>query len=165
MYRLNWKWGETSPICARVSSETEVHAGDLLWLDEDGKAKPASEFPKSDDLVSTQSAFSLKFLGIAMQSSPSGKESAIRTATTGTFEFSEETQDGIPETLGTYVGANLNPAQTHLQRSSVVAVSSAKCAFGRIVHLENVPTGKAFVAIVSTVIRGGVPGSDPHHVV
>ncbi|MBQ4143322.1 MAG: hypothetical protein IJD43_07610 [Thermoguttaceae bacterium] len=165
MYRLNWKWGETSPICARVSAETDVHAGDLLWLDSDGMAKPASEFPKSTDLAGTQAAFSLKFLGIAMQSSPLGKESAIRTATTGTFEFDDETQDGVQEILGTYVGANLNAAQTHLQRSSVVAVSSAKCAFGRIVHLENVPVGKVFAAIVSTVIRGGVPGSDPHHAV
>ena len=98
-----------------------------------------------------------------MQASPAGAPSPIRVATCGTFEFTDDTAAGESEVLGTYVSADLNSAETYLQNRAVIKVSGAKTAIGRIVHLENVPAGKAYVAILSTIIKGGVAGSDPSH--
>ena len=162
MNHLNWKWGETCPVSAPVAPATVIEIGDLLYLDS-GKALPASSFAKSTDLAGTQAAFTPKFLGVAMQASPAGATSPIRVATCGTFEFTDDTSAGETEVLGTYVSADLNAAATHLQNRAVIKVSGAKTAIGRIVHLENVPAGKAYIAILSTIIKGGVAGSDPSH--
>lgn len=161
--RMNWKWGDTTPICAKPLASAEIHIGDLLWLDTDGNAQPASTFAKNTDLSGTQTTFTQKFLGIAMQTSPVGVANPIRVATTGTFEFSDDTASSVTETLGTFVGPNLNTASTALKTDSVIAVTSSMNGIGRIVHLENVPAGKAYVAILSTVINGGLPASDPSH--
>ncbi len=160
---LNWKWGETSPVSVEVASSTAVEVGDLLWLNTDGKAQPASAYAKATDLTGTQNAFALKFLGVAMQSNPASMEGRIRVATTGTFEFNDDTSDASAEKLGTYMGPNLNSAATYLKSDALISVASAKYAVGRIVHLENVPSGKAYIAIRSTVLHGGVAGSDPTH--
>lgn len=160
---LNWKWGETCPISAKVASSIAVRIGDLLWLDSDGYAQPASTFAKATDLAGTQASFAQSFLGIAMQASPSGTASSIRVATTGTFEFSDDTASTVTELLGTFVGPNLNSAETYLKSDAVVTVASARIAIARIVHQENVPAGKAYVSILSTVMNGGVPASDPLH--
>lgn len=160
---LNWKWGETCPVSVEIASATEVQVGDLLWLDTNGQAQPASAFAKDTDLAGTQGAFSQKFLGVAMQASPAATVSRIRVATTGTFEFSDDTSDASAEKLGTYMGANLNTAATYLKRDSLISVATAKLAVGRIIHQENIPAGKAYIAIRSTIMHGGIPGSDPTH--
>jgi len=162
MNHLNWKWGETCPVSAPVASATVIEIGDLVYLDA-GKAIPASSFAKSTDLAGTQAAFAPKFLGVAMQSSPSGMTYPIRVATCGTFEFTDDTASSETETLGTYMSVNLNSAGTYLQNRAVIKVTGALTAIGRIVHQENVPAGKAYVAILSTIIKGGVAGSDPTH--
>ncbi len=163
MIEYNWKWGETCPICVRAAEDSEIKIGDLLWLDSDGKAQSASTFSKSETLAETQKAFTLDFLGVAMQASPAGRKGTIRAATCGTFEFDDETSGDVAQHIGSFVGINLNSHEERLDPKSVITVDSSLKAIGRIVHQENVPAGKAYVAIVSTVLKGGVPGSDPKH--
>ena len=163
MKDFNWKWGETCPICVRAAEDSEIRIGDLLWLDPDGKAQSASSFAKSGDLAETQKAFTLDFLGIAMQASPVGWMETIRVATCGTFEFDDETPSDVTQRIGTFVGPSFNTLEEKLESKAIITVDSARKAIGRIVHQENVPAGKAYVAIISTVLTGGVPGSDPKH--
>ena len=65
--------------------------------------------------------------------------------------------------FGTFVGPSFNTLEEKLESKAIITVDSARKAIGRIVHQENVPAGKAYVAIISTVLKGGVPGSDPKH--
>lgn len=163
MTEFNWKWGETCPICVRSDEATEIRIGDLLWLDSNGKAQSASTFLKSESQEKTQKAFTSDFLGVAMQASPAGWNGTIRVATCGTFEFQDETSGEVTQRIGSFVGPILNSTEERLEPKSVVTVDSSLKAIGRIVHQENVPQGKAYVAIISTVLKGGVPGSDPKH--
>ena len=159
--KMRWKWGETSPITAEVASTVVIQTGDLLWIDTNNQARPASDFAKNTSLAQTQEDFAEVFLGIAMESSPAGTSGYIRVATTGTFELDDTTDSSLA--LGNYVGPVLNSASTYLQRSEVAKVTPSYQAIGRVCHTEKVPTDVAFVAIISTVLRGGVAGSDPKH--
>ncbi|MDO5112851.1 MAG: hypothetical protein Q4E67_00590 [Planctomycetia bacterium] len=159
--KMRWKWGETSPITAEVASSVVIHAGDLLWMDTNNQARPASDFAYDTSLTKTQEKFAEVFLGIAMENSPAGTSGYIRIATTGTFELDDTTDTSVA--LGNYVAPVLNSAGTYLERSAVAKVTASYQAIGRICHTEKVPESVVFVAIISTILRGGVAGSDPKH--
>lgn len=161
--KMRWKWGETNPITEPTASSTVINAGDLLWRNStSGKVEPASTFAKDTDLATTQAAFAAAFVGVAMQASPAGTAGYIRVATTGVFEFTDSTTSPS-HSCGAYVGANLNAATTYLEDTKVISVAKSYLAIGRIAHVESVPSGKAFVEICSTTMRGGVAASDPEH--
>ncbi|MDO4570325.1 MAG: hypothetical protein Q4D38_08080 [Planctomycetia bacterium] len=158
---FNWKWGDTCPITIQASKNDVIHAGDLIWMNTSNKGAPASAFAYDTSESKTQENFVSKFLGVAMQDSGAGDERFIRVATTGTFEFDDVSADISAQNLGTFMGPVLNSDDSYLENRSLAVVTGSRLAIGRITHTESVPTGKALVAIISTVMRGGAAGSDP----
>ena len=163
--KLRWQWGETAPILVSVDSNTVIHQGDLLWKNSSGKAEPASTFAYDTSLAKTQEEFAKVFFGVAMQESPAGTALPSRVATLGTFLFDDSTATPANETIGDYMGAVANSASTYLENTKLVSVSYSYLAVARVANLESNPSGSALVSVVSTVMHGGVSGSDPQHVV
>jgi hypothetical protein len=58
-------------VTCAVDSGTVIAVGDLVWLDTDD-VKPASAFTWTSDLATTQAAFALKFLGVALDAHTAG---------------------------------------------------------------------------------------------
>ena len=163
--KLRWQWGETQPILVPAAASTVIHQGDLLWKNSSGKAEPASTFAYDTSLAKTQKEFAKVFLGVAMQESPSGTALAIRVATLGTFVFDDSTETPSNETIGCYMGAVANSDNTYLESTKLISVANSYLAIARVANLESNPAGTALVSISSTVMHGGVPGSDPLHTV
>lgn len=76
MNRLRFRSGQVHLRKTRVDANSVIAAGDLVWLDGDD-AKPASDFPWTTDLATTQAAFAEKFLGVAHQQSAAGQTDPI----------------------------------------------------------------------------------------
>lgn len=72
MNKLRFRSGQVQLRKVRVEAATAIEAGDLIWLDGDS-AKPASEFPWTTNLTTTQSNFAAQFLGVAHQPSRQGE--------------------------------------------------------------------------------------------
>ena len=155
--KMRWRYGDTNPVVAAVDSDTAIEIGDLVLQDTDD-AKPASGFPWTTNLATTQDAFDDKFLGVAMQRSRAGDTAPIRVATTGVFEF--DCPSGTFE-LGDQVGANANVAGNGLVNQQVVKVALSKYAVGRVAKRQPVATTSVLVDIRSTVMTGGVEGGSP----
>ncbi|MDO4629228.1 MAG: hypothetical protein Q4C70_08610 [Planctomycetia bacterium] len=164
--RLNWKWGDTSPIAVTPAPGARIHIGDLLWLDETGKCWPASEYPR-EETADTRRGFARRFIGVAMQESKAGRVNPIRVATAGTFEFSLE---GVtaPLILGMHVapafqgtglsssvkkkktqGAGLSPP---LKPQTVTPTDEKDTAIGWVAHTEDVKDGKAVIRVISSLL-------------
>lgn len=62
---------------SRSHADTVIEVGDLVYLDGDD-AKPASSFPWTTNLATTQENFAEKFLGVAHQSSAEGEIENIK---------------------------------------------------------------------------------------
>ena len=154
---FRWRWGETNPVTADVASETVIQIGDLLWLNTTTKkAEPAAASTFGASLDAAQTTFAPKFLGVAMQASPSGNVTPVRVATSGTFQF---LKTGAGVTLGTILGVDKNPSSNVLENQTLTSVPTAARAIGRVSHIHNVESGTVFVAIHSSVMSGGVTGT------
>ena len=150
-----WKWGETCPIAAPAAEGVRIHPGDLLYLDKDGKARPARQFKTAGDL---QEEFAAAFLGVALTGYNGNGAPFLRCATRGTFEFKDESdrEEGETQRLGDLMGIPIDVPPTAW---SLAKVDDPRKAIARISHVEKVKEGKAIVSILSTVICGGVPGT------
>jgi hypothetical protein len=166
---MRWRFGDTNPVVAAVSSSTVIEIGDLLWQDTN-QAKPASYLPSAGkDAHDLQEDLADSFLGVAMQRSRAGDIDPIRIATTGVFEFdclvtTFELGDligGDPRFINTEL-TDEEPKQVgyELENQTVEKVSAARFAIGRCAKyghkLESV-----LVDIRSTVMTGGIEGSTP----
>lgn len=76
MNKLRFRSGQVHLRKVRVDADTVIEAGDLVWLDTDD-AKPASAFPWTTNLATTQGNFAAKFLGVAHQPSAAGETAAV----------------------------------------------------------------------------------------
>lgn len=76
MNKLRFRSGQVHLRKVRVDADTVIEAGDLVWLDTDD-AKPASVFPWSTNLATTQANYAAKFLGVAHQPSAAGETAPI----------------------------------------------------------------------------------------
>lgn len=76
MNKLRFRSGQVHLRKVRVDADTVIEAGDLVWLDTDD-AKPASAFPWSTNLATTQANYAAKFLGVAHQPSAAGETAPI----------------------------------------------------------------------------------------
>jgi len=154
---FRWRWGETNPVLANVNSVTVVEIGDLVWLNTTTKkAEPAASSVFGAALDVAQTTLAAKFLGVAMQASPAGSDAPIRVATSGTFQFRKT---GADVTLGSILGVDKNASESVLENQTLVPVSTAAKAIGRVAHVHNVEAGTVFVAIQSAVMCGGVTGA------
>ena len=153
--RMRWRYGDTNPVVAAVESATAIEIGDLVYHDSDD-VKPAAAQADQGTAAANQAAFAAKFLGVAMQRSRPGDTAAVRVAATGVFEFAcaADTFE-----LGELVGACENSAGDALENQQVVKVTDAAHAIGRIARREPAASTAVLVAIVSTVMHGGVAGT------
>jgi hypothetical protein len=155
--RMRWRYGDTNPVVAAVDAATVIEIGDLVYQDTDD-AKPASAQTDQGSEATNQGLLADKFLGVAMQRSPSGDTDPIRVATTGVFEF--DCPSGTFE-LGALVGADENAAGNALLNQQVDAVASAARAIGRVAKRVASASTSVLVDIRSTVMTGGIEGSIP----
>lgn len=151
---MRWRYGDTQPVVAAVDADSNIELGDLLFWDGDD-AKPASLQPDQGSEAANQQLFASKFLGVAMQASPTGESSPIRVATGGVFEF---TTPGGSFDLGDWVGVDENDAGTVLENQRLVKVTSSQLAIGRVAR-RSMDGHTVWVAICSTVMAGGVKGT------
>ncbi len=85
---MRWRYGDTNPVVTKpVASGVTIQIGDLVGQDSSGNVTPASALAWTTDLPTTQTAFHLTFLGVAMQRSLSADTDPIRVATSGVFEM------------------------------------------------------------------------------
>ena len=148
---MRWRYGDTSPVVLPVDSDVEIEIGDLVYLDIDD-AKCASGQADQGSLDSNQELFHDNFVGVAMQSSPTGSADSIRIATSGVFEF-----DCPLSTfeVGGLVGVNENTGGTELEDQNLIAVATPNLAIGRCAKRLATSGNRVLVDIVSTVLRGG----------
>jgi len=151
---MRWRYGDTQPVVATVDADSNIELGDLLFWDGDD-AKPASLQPDQGSEAANQQLFASKFLGVAMQASPTGESSPIRVATAGVFEF---TTSGGSFDLGDWVGVDENDAGTALENQRLVKVTNSQLAIGRVAR-RSMDGHTVWVAICSTVMAGGVKGT------
>jgi len=149
--KMRWRYGETNPVVGLVPATFAVEIGDLVYYEADS-VRPASSQTNQSSKALNQSTFAGKFLGVAMQVSPSGEATSIRVATTGVFEF-----DCPAKTfnLGDLVGIDELPGRTGLHNQQVDTAVVAG-AVGRVVRREPTATTAILVRIKSKIIEGGV---------
>lgn len=154
MKHLNWKWGETKPISAKTREGAPVTIGQLLFMDDQGFAVPASFFDTFMNLRTRdeeQKRFRDRFLGIAMQDSGQNPARSVRVATVGTFEFDLAETPQEPMLLGQYFTSWLTTRGRFSDRT--LEPCGSDVAIAKLTHLENVPAGKVYVQIKSTIIE------------
>lgn len=148
---MRWRYGETNPVVLPVDAATEIHIGDIVYLD-GSTVKPASALTPGATKAATQQALHNNFLGVAMQRSRVGDTTPIRVATTGVFELACAAATFTP---GALVGVDQAVGATTLVAQQVVAVAAENLAIGRCAKLVNPADTSVLVAIVSTVMYGG----------
>lgn len=74
--RLRFRSGQVELHRLRVESDTELDAGDVIFLD-GNDVKPASDFPFTTDLATTRGNFAAVFLGICHQPSAVGESADV----------------------------------------------------------------------------------------
>ncbi|MEQ8849078.1 hypothetical protein [Botrimarina sp.] len=148
---MRWRYGDTNPVRLPVASDTEIEIGDLVYL-EAGEAKPASAQADQGTSLLNLHAFHDAFVGVAMQASPAGQESAIRIATTGVFEFD---CDAAAHELGDLLSVGVAPSGDELFDQQVAAGATIDSALGRCAKQQPDATPRVLIDIVSTVARGG----------
>ncbi len=91
---MRWRSGAMKPSRFASGLGYEIEIGDMLFF-EDGIAKPACVMREKAALAQDirvsfkklREKFSAKFIGVAMESSPSHEEKQILVAVAGVFEF------------------------------------------------------------------------------
>jgi hypothetical protein len=125
--RLRFRSGQVQLHKLRVDANTVIEAGDLVWLDGDD-VKPASDFPWTTDLPTTQAAFAASFIGVAHQQSASGdtEDISVDVSPHSVYEFDAD--------AATYeVGDLLGPDEisSTLANQKLEAVGSSGLAIAR----------------------------------
>ena len=148
---MRWRYGDTNPVVLPVDAATVIEIGDLVYLETDD-ARPAADQADQSTEAANQELFHDKFVGVAMQRSPSGDANPIRVATSGVFEF-----DCASATfeVGALVGSDEASSGTQLENQVVAAVATPNLAVGRIVKRVSPAGTRVLVDVVSTVVYGG----------
>jgi hypothetical protein len=119
MNRLRFRSGQVQLRKVRVDAATVIEAGDLVWLDVDD-AKPASAFPWTTNLATTQGAFAAKFLGVAHQQSQAGDTDPI-SVDIGPHSVYEFDVNSAAYELGTPLGPDESSSTLMDQQLETVA--------------------------------------------
>ena len=155
---MRWRYGDTSPVTMPVASADPVEIGDLVYLESD-VAKPAFRIDDIGgsgplDLAAAQEELHDKWIGVAMQYSPSGAADPIRIATSGVFEF-----DCASATfeLGDRLGGDDNSGGDKLENQKLIAVPSnaPERSLGRVAKRVPTASTKVLVELHSTLMRDG----------
>ena len=149
---MRWRYGDTNPVMLPVSGGTVIEIGDLVYLDT-SEAKPAADQADQGSHLLNQGALQDAFVGVAMQSSPSGETEPIRIATTGVFEFECET---AAAELGDLLGSAENDSLDGLRNQKVAAAPAESSALGRCAKQKAAGATRVLIDVISTVLKGGV---------
>lgn len=106
-----------------IDAATVIAPGDLVWLDTDD-LKPASSFPWTTDLATTQTAFAAKFVGVAHQSSATGDTTpvSVDTSPLAVYEFAVPAANFITgDLLAPQAASNLLLNQTLVKTNTTAA--------------------------------------------
>jgi hypothetical protein len=125
--QLRFRSGQVFLHKLRVDSGTVIEAGDLMFLDTDD-VKPASDFPWTTNLATTQGNFAASFLGIAHQQSADGDtdDLSIDLSPHAVYEFDVN--------AATYEAGDLlgpDELSSALMNQQLEAVASADLAIAR----------------------------------
>lgn len=125
--QLRFRSGQVFLHKLRVDAETVIEAGDLVYLDEDD-VKPASAFPFTTDLATTQANFAAAFLGIAHQQSQAGEtdDLSIDFSPHAVYEFDVH---GAAYEVGDLLGPD--ELSSALMNQQLEAVASVELAIAR----------------------------------
>jgi len=143
--RLRFRSGQVQLHKVRVSAESVIEAGDLLFL-EDDLAKPAAELSWDTNLATTQAELADMFLGIAHQPSPAGEAEPISVdvSPVSVYEFDVAAATfGFGELLG------VDAVSTTLQNQQLVKVGSAAAAIARSVESRTTSSNRLRVTFAS----------------
>jgi hypothetical protein len=151
--KMRYRYGDTNPVMCEVDSAQVIEIGDMVWLNTDD-ARPASASSFVGGLATAQETFVDKFIGIAMQNSPSGKSDPIRIATTGVFEM--DCASVATWLIGDMAGPDDNAGATALENQKVIEVTDAARAIGVVVKSEASAVTSILVDIKSTIFSGGL---------
>lgn len=150
MNKLRFRSGQVQLRKVRVDAATVIEAGDLVWLNTDD-ARPASAFPWTTNLATTQAAFAEKFLGVAHQQSKAGDSDPISVdvSPNSVYEF-----DAHPATYE--LGALLGPdeASSTLMSQRLEAVGAAGNAIARAAEYTPGSQGTLRVTFASAYSTG-----------
>ena len=125
--QLRFRSGQVFLHRLRVDSGTTIEAGDLVFLDTDD-VKPASDFPFTTDLVTTQGNFAAAFLGVAHQQSADGDtdDLSIDLSPHAVYEFDV---NAAPYEVGDLLGPD--ELSSALMDQQLEAVATADLAIAR----------------------------------
>src|SRR5690606_12803092 len=102
--RYSFRSGQRQLVKAAVDSATVIEIGDMVWLDTDD-VKPAADFTWDTDLETTQAAFAVQFLGIAVESSAAGDTAPISVDVSPVSVYEYDVASATYE-IGTPLGPN-----------------------------------------------------------
>ena len=148
--RLRFRSGQVHLHKLRVDSGTVLEAGDVVYLDTDD-VKPASDFPWTTDLATTQSAFAASFIGVTHQQSASGDtdDVSVDLSPHAVYEFDVNS--------ATYeVGDELGPDEqsSKLMDQQLEAVSFGSLGIARAAEFKAVSTALLRVTFASAFYTG-----------
>ncbi len=134
-----------------VNSDVVIAAGDLVYLDSgDNSIKPASLFTWTTDLATTQAAFKLVFMGVALDAHLAGTAVSnfrVDTSSQSIYSFNCVSATYV---IGTPLSANVNGTNDGLLNTTLVeCVANLKIATSQV-DLETSAV-KIFATITSSV--------------
>lgn len=143
------QYGEGRPVITKaVPTATVIEVNDIIGqISADGLPFPASAQAWDTNLATTQTAFSLLFLGCACEFSRNGDTAPIKVNTAGVHEFEcAAAQFKIGELVG--------PAKQSgnaLEDRKVVSVATEALAIGRVAKDYPANTTKVLVDLMTKV--------------
>ena len=147
--QLYRKSGKT--IRMPVDSTVVIEAGDMVYQEVDD-ARPATSFTYvAADLPATQANFAAKFLGVALEASPTGETKDITIGRRGVFEF--ECAAATFE-VGDLVSPDDNATPDGLLDQQVIGIGqNGWGAIGRVVKRYGANTMRVLVEIFQTSLN------------
>ena len=148
--RLRFRSGQVQLHKVRVSAESVIEAGDLLFLQDD-QAQPASALSWDTNLATTQAALADVFLGIAHQPSPAGEAEPISVdiSPVSVYEF-----DVASSTYGFGDRLGADAVSSTLRNQQLVKVSTAAPAIARAVESRTTASNRLRVSFASAFHTG-----------
>lgn len=114
---------------AAVANATAFTKGDICWWDNSAKlAKPASAFTWTTDLLTTQTAFALVFLGVCLDNkTASDGKVVLRFDTSPLSAFDQTVATGTAYAIGQAFGPAKAAGNALLNNKVAAAVNVASC--------------------------------------
>lgn len=149
-----WQRGEPNPVETKaVPTATVIERGDLIATkaaSDPGDPYSAADQAWDTDLATTQTAFALRFLGVALDRSRSGDVDPIRANTSGVHKFS-------CASAAWELGALVGPAKQSgnlLENQKVASVATEALAIGRIAKRYGSAVTEVEVEVFSRLMKG-----------